>query len=33
VLTYQGNLYLTSLAGGPVRALTDDGRSGNAVWR
>jgi Tol biopolymer transport system component len=33
VVSYQGDLYLASLAGGPPRALTNDGRSGNAVWR
>jgi hypothetical protein len=33
VVSYQGDLYLASLAGGPPYALTDDGRSGNAQWR
>ena len=33
VVSYQGNLYLATLAGDPPRALTDDGRSSNAVWR
>lgn len=33
VVSYQGDLYLVSLAGGPPRALTDDGRSSNPVWR
>ncbi len=33
VVSYQGDLYLASLAGGSPRALTDDGRSSNPVWR
>jgi hypothetical protein len=33
LVSYQGDLYLASLTGDPPRALTDDGRSSNAVWR
>ena len=33
VVSYQGDLYLATLAGDPPSALTDDGRSSNAVWR
>jgi resuscitation-promoting factor RpfB len=33
VVSYQGDLYLARVADGQLRALTNDGRSGNAVWR
>jgi resuscitation-promoting factor RpfB len=33
VVSYQGNLYLSSLAGDPPRALTTDGQSSSAQWR
>ena len=33
VVTYRSDLYLVSLSGDPPRALTDDGRSSNAIWR
>jgi resuscitation-promoting factor RpfB len=33
VVSYQGDLYLAPLAGGQLRALTNDGHSSNAQWR
>jgi hypothetical protein len=33
VVSYQGDLYLATLAGGPLLALTSDGQSSNPVWR